>query len=489
MESTGTTAETSTGARWLPVWLLAFLIACPFLPTLAMPFDFIDDGCLVYRGPGSLFERIADRTVGEFHTRGPFRPITWFHWELQAELLQESPIFHRVARWAFCWLTAWLSLHFFMAMNLPRWCAVIATAMGLLIPFRGEIWPTLGLTEAFAMPYALAALIAAIRATSSEKPWRWDIAAWVLMALAIGCKNTMVAVLPAQLLLRAWDPMRGVTIRNKLIPLIGLGSAGLLFVAHLIAYKLDPHPKEYVTSTPGLGHLLAWGRALTRSIGLEFIGPGLALLGLAAWYRTSPFQPLPSQTRLIAVALVLVFFGVSIHLPVAGVSGRYSVVAGWGLDLLAGLFLAQVLAHGQIFLARWGLVLVACGLAVAILAGYDRMARQAARSALLWQVVEAMEAETSTREPIAWVGDLMPRRNQIGLGEGVHFGWHLKGRGRYPVTVVPVNTWPESSAMSRVISSSAEPPPGWKLKQAFEQPVAPLGGIDRCYLYHVGATP
>lgn len=77
-----------------------------------MPFDFIDDGCLVYRGPGSLFERIADRTVGEFHTRGPFRPITWFHWELQAELLQESPIFHRVARWAFCWLTAWLSLHF-----------------------------------------------------------------------------------------------------------------------------------------------------------------------------------------------------------------------------------------------------------------------------------------------------------------------------------------------------------------------------------------
>ena len=189
------------------------------------------------------------------------------------------------------------------------------------------------------------------------------------------------------------------------------------------------------------------------------------------------------------MALVLVFFGVAIHLPVAGVSGRYSVVAGWGLDLLAGLFLAQVLAHGQIFLARWGLVLVACGLAVAMLAGYDRMARQAARSALLWQVVEAVEAERSTREPIAWVGDLMPRRNQIGLGEGVHFGWHLKGRGRYPVTVVPVNTWPESSAMSRVISSSAEPPPGWKLKQAFEKPVAPLGGIDRCYLYHVGATP
>lgn len=489
MEFTETEANTSKGKRWLPGWLLAFLIACPYLPTLAMPFDFIDDGCLVYCRPGRLFERIAERTVGEFHTRGPFRPVTWLHWELQAELLNESPMAHRVARWALCWLTAWLSLRFFLTMNLPGWCAVLMTAIGILIPFRGEIWPTLGLTEAFAMPYALAALIAAIKAASSEKTWRWDMAAWLLMALAIGCKNTMVAVLPALLLLRAWDPVTGFTLRKRLLPLMILGSAGLLFVAHLVAYKLDPHPKEYVTTTPGMGHLLSWFRALTRAEGLEFIGPGLALTGLAGWYRQSSFQPLPHQTRLVAVAVVLVFFGVGIHLPVAGVSGRYSVVAGWGIDLLVGLFLTLGVSHGQAYLARWGLVLVGCGLAVATLAGYDRMARQAARAALLWEVVEAVEADTSSRAPIAWVGDSMPSRNQIGLGEGVHFGWHLEGRGRYPVPVVPLNTWPESSAMSRVISSSAEPPPGWKLKQAFEQPIFPLGGTDRCYLYHAWATP
>lgn len=489
MESCVNVPQNDSSNRWLPLWFLAFVIAIPHLPTLAMPFDFIDDGCLVYRRPGTMAERIADRTVGEFHTRGPFRPVTWFHWEIQAELLNESPLAHRVARWTFCWLTAWLLLHFFMAMELPWWSAAWVTAIGLLAPYRGEIWPTLGLTEAFAMPYALAALIAGIRASRREKPWHWDLVAWLMMVLTIGCKNTMVAVLPALLLLRAWDPARGFTLRARLLPLVALASTGLLFVVHLIAYKLDTHPKEYVTSAPGVSHLFSWLRALTRAGGLEFIGPGLALIGLAGMFRLTPFQPSIQQRRLIAVALALIFFGVGIHLPVAGVSGRYSVVAGWGVDLLVGLFLAQAVGHGHAVLARWGLVLVGCGLAVAILAGYDRMARQAARSALLWQVLEAVESDTSNREPIGWVGDPMPRRHQIGLGEGVHFGWHLEGRGRYPVSVLPLNAWPESSAMSRVISSSAEPPPGWKLWRAFEQPVVLLGGIDRCYLYHVWATP
>ena len=76
-----------------PTWILlgAVVLACGYLPTLRTPFDFIDDGNLVYPAHTgtSLSGHVAlwwEKVVANYEHLGPFRPVVWAHWELFANV-------------------------------------------------------------------------------------------------------------------------------------------------------------------------------------------------------------------------------------------------------------------------------------------------------------------------------------------------------------------------------------------------------------------
>src|SRR5436190_22780013 len=96
---------TPVARRRFAPWLVlagALGIPCVYLPTLATPFDFIDDGNLVYPAPPMPFgERLAlvwDKVVANYEHLGPFRPVLWVHWEPAAELFQGDAVRWRAAR-------------------------------------------------------------------------------------------------------------------------------------------------------------------------------------------------------------------------------------------------------------------------------------------------------------------------------------------------------------------------------------------------------
>src|SRR5437764_76306 len=79
-------------------------------------------------------------------------------------------------------------------------------------PYRNEIWTSLTLAEGVAMPYALFALVAARKAARSARPLRWEVASAACVLVALGCKNTFAALVPAQVALRMWP--EGLTLRE-----------------------------------------------------------------------------------------------------------------------------------------------------------------------------------------------------------------------------------------------------------------------------------
>src|SRR5262249_12054111 len=146
--------------------------------------------------------QVWDKTTAEFHARGPFRPLTWAHWEAAANLLEATPLYHRLVRLAWAVLSASLFLWLLAELRIPFAAAVLTTAVAMWNPYRNEIWLGLGLTEAFAMPYAIFSLICAVRAARSLRPWPWDMLGLLMALAALACKNTFVAVVPVQMFLR-----------------------------------------------------------------------------------------------------------------------------------------------------------------------------------------------------------------------------------------------------------------------------------------------
>src|SRR5262249_145787 len=136
---------------------------------------------------------------------GPFRPVLWVHWEIEADLFDGNPFVWRLARLIWCAFAAGMLLWLMHELRVPRWPALMAGPLALCSPFRNEIWPGLTLAEGVAMPYALLGLVAAVRAARAHH-WAsrllWDAAAVGGVLLALGCKNIFVALIPAQVALR-----------------------------------------------------------------------------------------------------------------------------------------------------------------------------------------------------------------------------------------------------------------------------------------------
>src|SRR5262245_4992119 len=97
---------------WIPAG--ALLLAAGYLPSLNTPFDFIDDGNLVYPAPPqSLADHAAswwEKVRANYEHLGPFRPTLWAHWYVQAELFGGDPLAWRVYRLLWCGLAAGMLL-------------------------------------------------------------------------------------------------------------------------------------------------------------------------------------------------------------------------------------------------------------------------------------------------------------------------------------------------------------------------------------------
>jgi hypothetical protein len=416
-----------------------------YLPTLGTRFDFVDDGNLVYPAvPMPLLERLQlvwTKVVANYQHLGPFRPVLWAQWELSAELFHGSELAWRSARLAWCGLAAGMLLWLLVELGIPRPAALLATAIAMWNPYRNEVWISLTLAEGVAMPYALFALVCARRALVSRRPWAWDLAGAMAVLMALGCKNTYAALVPAQVLLRFLSDrlsLREAWQRHGRRALL-LGLTLLAPVCHYAYFRLNWHPGQYDPPGANLAQLSRLLNGLKGAISVDFLGAGLVLAVLVVLRGRVAVSSLPRRCRAALLAgVLLIGAGVAIYLPVGAMSGRYTMPAVWGVDMLIAVLLAGLLECGPTRLARLAWGLLAVGLLVVMGSNLDRQFKFQARARLLWQALEIVERELPHGAGIAWVcGD--SGRGELGDEEGIHFLWHLHARGRTDLRLALVN--------------------------------------------------
>ena len=126
---------TTAVSRRFPWWIIlgALLIPCAYLPSLSTPFDFIDDGNLVYpMGPWSLKEHWAFlrlRVSENVRHLGPFRPVLHTVWQVEAELFNGNPVVWRLARLVWCMLAAGMLLWLLYELRINSLAALLTTAL------------------------------------------------------------------------------------------------------------------------------------------------------------------------------------------------------------------------------------------------------------------------------------------------------------------------------------------------------------------------
>jgi hypothetical protein len=433
--------------RGFPWWVVlgGVGLALGYLPTLAAPFDFIDDGNLVYPAPpGTTFGQHVglwwDKVRANVEHLGPFRPVLWAHWELAANALGGDPLAWRAVRLGWCALAAISLLWLMRELKLHPVAALVAGAAAVWNPYRNEIWTSLTLAEGVAMPYALLALVAARKAGASQRAWVWDAAALIGLLAALGCKNTFAALVPAMVALRLWPD--GVALRDGLrrhgsraavyiLPL-------LLPAVHYAYFKLNWHPGQYETPGPTLaqaGRMASW---LKGAAGMDFLAAGLVLLVIALWWgrrRGADFSTVASNYRAaLTCGVLLLLAGFAVYLPLPMVAARYTMPAVWGLDVLLGVMLTVLAALPRSLPGRVAWVGVAAGVAAIAVANVGRQEKVAARAGMLWAALHHIEAVAPPGARVAWLsGD--PAAGGLGVEEGIHFAWHLLHRGRGDIRI------------------------------------------------------
>lgn len=474
--------DTPRSPWWIPAGGL--LLAALYLPTLATPFDFVDDGNLVYPAPPglSLGDHVGlwwEKVEANYEHLGPFRPTLWVHWQVQANLFDGSAPAWRVYRFVWCALAAAMLLWLLAELGAHPAAALLAGSLAMWNPYRNEVWTSLTLSEGVAMPYALFALVAARKAATSPHPLRWELASALAVLVALGCKNTFAALVPVQILLRMWPD--GLTPREAWKRAgwrsQALGATLLLPAAHFVYFKLHWHPGQYETHGPTaaqFGRLLS---GLKGALSLEFTAAGLALAAIAVWKarKQSPVPAVPGPV--IAAALLLLVAGVVVYLPMSMISGRYAMPAVWGLDILVALLLTALVAVPPTAWKKAAFAGVCAGLAVVAVAGIGKQERFAARAKMLWEAVHYVEATAPEGAKVAWLSG-NSATGGLNVEEGIHFRWHLLHRGRGDVAVglfdeagqplartelPPLPGPPEFALFGKI----ADGPPGWEAERTF----------------------
>ena len=430
-----------------PTWILlgAVVLACGYLPTLRTPFDFIDDGNLVYPAQtGTSFGgHVAlwwEKVVANYEHLGPFRPVLWAHWELFANVCGGEALPWRIIRFVWCGLSAGMLLWLFRELRIHPVAALIAGACAMWNPYRNEIWTSLTLAEGVAMPYALLGLIAARKAAHSTRPVWWDLVSVLCVMAALGCKNTYTALIPAQMALRLWTDgltLREAWHRNRIRSLL-MALTIAIPLTHYIYFKLHWHAGQYETHAPTVAQFGRIVNTWKGAIGLDFLGIGFALaLGVVVYSRRKMIAASniwATHRAAIVTAALLLLAGVVVYLPMSMMSGRYAMPGVWGLDILIGLLLTSLIAVPASVPKKVAWAAVWVGVMLLTIANVGRQEKFAARARMLWDAIEYVEATAPPGTKIAWYSGTVPTRD-LNVEEGIHFRWHLLHRGRSDASI------------------------------------------------------
>ena len=425
-----------------PYWVFVggAALALGYLPSLTTPFDFIDDGSLVYPAPddssgGDYVRAWWDKVRANVAHLGPFRPVLWGHWELFANTFDGDAVAWRVSRLAWCGFAATTLLWLMRELGVPPPAALAAAAAAMWNPYRNEIWTSLTLSEGVAMPYALLALVAARKAACSPAPARWDALAFVSFVAALGCKNTFAALLPALLALRIWPD--GVTWRSGWAANRSRVGAYLLPLAlpaaHFVYFKLNWQAGHYETPGPSVAQVSRIAFWMKGAAGFDFLGVGLVgvAAALLAGRRQAPsLRDLVGRHRALVLASGCLFSaGVAVYLPVPIMAARYTMPAVWGFDLAFALALTAHSTRPRTPLKALATLSLFVGLAVMLVANVGRQQKFAARSRVLWDALAHLEVAAPPGARLAWVSG-ETSSSALNAEEGIHFQWHLSHRGR-----------------------------------------------------------
>jgi hypothetical protein len=474
------------------------MLASLYLPTLATPFDFVDDGCLVYPHGDRTLRQFLRRgwvtTVADYQEHGPFRPVLWAHLVAEAEGLHANALAWRAVHLAWAALAAGTLLWLLRELGMSRAAAVLAAALAMWNPYRGETWTNLTVTEGVAMPYALLALICAVRASRSSRPAPWDCAGVLLMLAALGCKNTFAAVVPAQLVLRTFPD--GMALREgwrrNWLRAGGLALTLLLPAGHYLAYKLSWHAGQYVAVGASLAQLGRMLRTVRGALSYEFMTPSILLSGAALWmsYRVRGASGGGGwqQYRAACLAgLVLLACGVGIYLPIDGVAGRYAIPAAWGTDFLLAALLSALAVSPATRWRRAAFAAFGAGLVAVAVANLGKQDKFTARADLLWQTLEWVERQAPPGLCLTWYNG-----RELNPSEAVHFRHHLHARGRADVSLIVRDDADGrfDPAPGYAVCDRPQPPAGqWQLLREFR--ISYWGRLRgyRCYLFQGCPAP
>ncbi len=449
------TEPTGVSASWLSlvctpqgmlrpaaVCLSALLISCLYLPTVLCHFDFADDGASAHpTGIASFADfhhKVWDRTYSEFLVKGPYRPMAWYCWIGQQEALAGNPLLWRCVRFLCTALAAGLFLCLLQELGFGAGVSIVTTLVAMWNPYRAEVWISLTFCEGIAMPFAIGGLVCAYRAPRSGRAWAWDLGAMAGAFAAVACKNVFAVVIPAQMFLRVCHP--DLSLREGIKQFgwraVLLGSILFFPVAHFVCYRLTMNEQRYemIWDPRQPIRLLS---SFLGGMGKDFLAPAFAsALALLAWSTIRKSAPTPTASESMrfraafGTGVIIFLLGWGIYAPMDGVAGRYMLPGIWGLDILSALLWAKVwsLTTGW---KRITYALLACGLVISAAANLGKQNKNLARITTLWDALTCVETEAPLGSRIGWVAIPDRRKTEeLEIGEGVHFRWHLFGRGR-----------------------------------------------------------
>jgi hypothetical protein len=426
-------------------WVCIAVVAV-YAPTLDEPFDFEDDGLIVHsqrasgQGP-TLLQAIWTRACGEAQTIGPFRPVYWAYFAFQQRWFDGNPAGWRWCRLTLLALATWFSLQLFSDLGIPRGAANWTVLLAMIGPLRSSVWYRLGFGEGLAAPFALLALVAAVRGSRSGNVTGWDVVGWIAAMAAILTKNVFSAVVPAQILLRVWNESSTElsSVRSRWKPALFLAVTLAAPMVHVLYFATQvPADGHYALSVPSPARVGRMIRAVWLAAGGEFLLVGFALSLATILYdrfsvgpRTVGSRPIGLR-RAAILACALVVAGIVVYVPALGddhPAGRYTIPAVWGADLLVALLLAYV--------SRTPMTMLKCGSFLGLIVGgvlisavnLYQQHEFFGRCRVLWQVVVQLHRAAPGQPVVVAAGALSP-------GEIVHLRGHLAGSGQTDLLVV-----------------------------------------------------
>ena len=146
MTNTATNAAPNSAPNHFPHWILVggLILALGYLPSLNTPFDFIDDGNLVYPAPNGLSAndhvlRWWDKVRANVTHLGPFRPVLWVHWEVFANTFGGDAFTWRISRMVWCGFAATMLLWLLRELKVNPIAALVTATAAMWNPYRTEI--------------------------------------------------------------------------------------------------------------------------------------------------------------------------------------------------------------------------------------------------------------------------------------------------------------------------------------------------------------